>query len=129
MAANPSVHRFQALVAALPREIRRDIFAAVERGAELMKADMQARVPVKAGALLNSIRTEPDASRLRVTIRAGGPATTTAHGYDYALGTEFGNEDTPAQPFFWPAYRAKRRSVRAGIKRAMRAAIEKRWRA
>jgi HK97 gp10 family phage protein len=126
--ANPSVLRFQALVRMLPQAIRRDVFAAVEGGADTMAADMRRRVPVGGGTLSASIRTEPDAAHLRVTIRAGGPTTTTAHGYDYSLGIEFGNEDTPAQPFFWPAYRAKRRAVRAGIKQAMRTAVVKRWR-
>jgi HK97 gp10 family phage protein len=51
---------------------------------------------------------------------AGGASTTVAArngqgNYNYAIGAEFGTSKEPAQPFFWPSYRVRRRAAREAI--------------
>ena len=79
----------------------------------------------------DSIRKEPGDHDLAVKVRAGGPTTTRvvphvsgAFSYDYARGVEFGTVDTAAQPFFWPAYRLSRKSLKSRAKRAVTKAVK-----
>lgn len=92
--------------------------------------------------------------RIAFTVSAGGPTTTKTIGqrsytdeisigqgkrtqgfsklagglrvtYDYALAQEFGTARGPAQPFFWPPYRAKKRAFKSRANRAAKKAILK----
>ena len=84
------------------------------------------------------------ATRCAVLVRAGGALTTRSGAgdqgfvrefaravrgkdanYDYALAQEFGTQHIPAQPFFWPTYRARKRRIRRAIKDSAKAAINK----
>lgn len=76
--------------------------------------------PVDEGDLRASIQTEPGRHELAVDVVAGGQLTTrpvrngaTAPSYDYA------REIEAKQPFFFPAYRALRRSIKAALTRAV----------
>jgi len=117
---------------------------AMEKGAEELVEAMKRLAPVlkepdsrrRAGALRDSIGwTWGDAPRgalvidrfdagretadMRITIYAGGKEAF------YARFVEFGTRTgSPAQPFFYPAYRAHRRRIRARIAREIRKAIQ-----
>jgi HK97 gp10 family phage protein len=74
--------------------------------------------------LRESIRVEKAKRPTRFLVRAGGPKTTRG-GYDYALANEFGTQKMPAQPFFWPTYRAEKKRIRRDIMRGIKAALGK----
>lgn len=127
--ANPSVESYKRLLKRIPPRVKKAAAAALTEGATKMVASMNTLVPRDSGKLASTIRMEMDADGLAVTIRAGGPATTKPvrdgadKTYDYALAQEFGTEDKPAHPFFWPSYRLFKKPVRAKVKRLMKKAI------
>lgn len=59
-----------------------------------------------------------DYGSLRITIYAGGKAAF------YARFQEFGTRKMPANPFFFPSYRAKAKSAKAALTRSMRKALK-----
>lgn len=80
----------------------------------------KALAPVDEGDLKDSIRTEPGRHELAVDVVAGGPKTTrpvregvTSPAFDYAAQAEADS------PFFFPAWRALRKSIRSRIARAV----------
>ena len=120
--------------------------------ADELVAAQKAKVHVKSGATRESIRKLQGKSDLEVLVVAGGELTTKTIGdrtyerevrlrsgdtqhiakkaggagvtYDYALGEEFGNEHTPAHPFFYGPYRARRRKFQRQRVEAGKKAIE-----
>lgn len=98
--------------------------------ASLLASEQRSLVAVgndeKAGAAKASIRVEMGKSTgkkaIVVEIKAGGP-TTTKDGFDYVRGLEFSTQDMPAQPFFFPPYRARRKAIRAATKKAVKLAV------
>lgn len=90
----------------------------------------------KSGALVGSIEDEAAQSPSGVArrVKAGGERTRkpvrkskkgNAPEYDYALANEYGTEDMAAQPFFWPAWRLKRRRFKSRMSRAGKRGIQK----
>lgn len=86
------------------------------------------------GALRDSVRLEerPNGSKFAVRIMVGGPTTKkdvvngkagTPYKYDYARAVEFGTVKTKAHPFFFPIYRARKKDIRAAMKRAIRKSV------
>jgi len=127
---------------ALPPAIRAPIRAEIFRQAGELAGAMKTAVPHKAGTLQASIRVEAGTrSRMAALVRAGGRSTTQQVGtgffsafsaavrgrgdYDYAIAQEFGTSKHPAQPFFFPTYRAKKRAIRKAIKDRAKAEIGK----
>jgi HK97 gp10 family phage protein len=128
----------------LPVEVRGALVKANSESADAMVALAKRLVPRKTGALERSIRKTTPLEGV-VTIRAGGPLTTTevrkgsGVAYDYASAVEFGtaphklgglfaggrHPGTKAQPFFYPAYRALKKTARSKAARAIKkAALE-----
>src|SRR5262245_54616734 len=122
---------FRQLVSVVP-EAQRELAAANEESANALAELARRLAPQgKTGKLVASIRVEPsDRRRGAFVVQAGGPTTThpvrkgATQKYDYALGVEFGTEDTPAQPFFWPAFRVNKRPAKARATRALNKAIK-----
>lgn len=119
---------FRQLVSVVP-EAERELAAANEQSANAF-ADMARRLaPADTGRLRESIRIETR-ERGGFAVLAGGSLTThpvrkgASRQYDYALGVEFGTEDTPAQPFFWPSFRVNKRPAKARATRALTKAIK-----
>ena len=136
MPSNQSVKAFQALLSKLPPAVKGPLRAEIFAQANSLRGTMLFNVPVggeggrrgagrtRGGALRDSIRVETsDRSAMRALVRAGGAATT-VDGYDYALAQEFGTSKIPAQPFFWPSYRSKKKAIRKAIKDKAKAAIQ-----
>ncbi len=115
----------------LVREAVRDEFEAIAQG---IVDDMRAIAPKgRTQRLMKSIGwTWGDAPRgtmvvgrvggraygtMRITIYAGGGKAF------YARFHEFGTRKMPAHPFFYPVWRARRRSVKTRITRAINKAI------
>lgn len=109
--------------------------AGVAEAADLIVSEQKRLAPVRTGALRNSIQWNfgeaPEGAKLgspgkgqaanesRAVITAGDRVAY------YAPFVEFGTESAPAQPFFYPAYRANRKRAKAIIQKAVRAAVQR----
>jgi HK97 gp10 family phage protein len=108
--------------------------------ASLVAAEIKSLAPVSnddhPGELRDSIRVErgsPTAKKsLVVKIKGGGKLTRrgvvegkagVGYDYDYARAVEFGTEKMPAHPFFFPIWRARRKEVRAAIRKKIQLAV------
>ncbi len=133
--ANRFKRRLRAIAPSVRRAVRAELNA---NGDDLTEAQKRA-APYGDGDLQGSIQKEDVSTdrRIAVQVRAGGEATTrpvrksekgNAPSYDYALGQELGTEKMPANPFFYPPYRARRKKYKRGLanvaKKAARAAAK-----
>lgn len=121
----------------IPAEVRKRAKAELMLQGREINMLQRSLVPKDDLTLASTIRSEPlPDPEIGVVMRAGGPATTkpvreteNAPEYDYALAQEFGTEDMPANPFFLPAIKVKRKQarnrVRAAARRALKAAASK----
>lgn len=141
------VQGIEALKAKLARyqaALQVELVGEMERQAAKVVADMKRLVPIDTGALRDSIGwtwgNAPAGSVTVGTIRRGrnkGMAygqiiiTIYAGTRDKSLGSadafyarfqEFGTRKMPANPFFFPAWRANKTAVKAGLGRAIKRA-------
>lgn len=117
----------------IPDEVRRRTKAELMLGGREINMLQRSLVPKDDLTLASTIRSEPlPDPQIGVVILAGGEATTkpvreTEKGnspeYDYALAQEFGTEEMPANPFFRPAIRVKKKQVRNRVRAAARKAL------
>ncbi|MBO0140219.1 HK97 gp10 family phage protein [Agrobacterium sp. Ap1] len=113
----------------LPKVMRRELSAALEKDAdEWVKVSkmLAPRDPEDGTPLADSILRHGTETGGQV-VRAGGETTTkpSAGGpFDYAVGQEFGTQNGPRQPFFWPAYRLLRKKFTSRRRRALSKAIK-----
>lgn len=120
---------------AVPSKVKAEVRIALEKSANEIVATAKQLVPVDSGALRDSIgwtwgaapkgsmtlgkvQTAPNSDRLAITIYAGSSEAF------WARWVEHGTVDTPAQPFFFPAYRMHRRRARNRINRAIRKGLK-----
>jgi HK97 gp10 family phage protein len=116
MTNNPSVKQFRTDMQTLAAKMKLDTHALILAQADELIANMKTVVPVKSGALRDSLRkkdiTQKYGNRevVSVLVIGGGPKTTrrtsTGHVYDYAVATEFGTAKEAPEPFFYSSYRA-----------------------
>lgn len=127
--------RLEKKLARMPARAKAEIRAAMEAAAEVMVATMKSLVKEETGALRDSIgwtwgrapkgagivaqAKSRMAADLTLTIYAGN-----AEAF-YARFQEFGTANTPAQPFFFVAYRAHRKTAKRRIRAATRKAARK----
>lgn len=120
----------------IPAKVEEAIKREMEKWANKIVAMMRRLVPVDKGELRDSIgwtwgdppagvrvfaRSKPMKNGARITIYAGGK------GIPQAIFQEHGTKFMPANPYFYPSYRANRKGARAGITRAGRKAIREGW--
>lgn len=119
---------------AIPKNARINVRHAMEEAANDIVEEMQSRAPYEDGDLQASIGwTWGDApagtliigkvgkaeyGAMRITIYAGGSDAF------YAKFQEFGTVNMPANPFFFPVWRARRRRVKSRISRAISKAVK-----
>jgi HK97 gp10 family phage protein len=116
MAKVEGLAQLQRRLARLPPKIKAEVKPAIDKGADALVAMQKRLAPVDEGNLRDSIRKEDGRHELAVVVKAGA-------GIPYETFVEFGTVNMPAQPFFWPAYRASRRSIRSRISRAVKKAV------
>lgn len=126
---------FQRRWDAIPRAVRQAARDTLEQNAEEIVKDMRRAAPVgESGDLLLSINwTWGDAPKgsmvvgtvggnqyatLRITIYAGGGEAF------YARFQEFGTKNMPANPFFFPVWRVRKRRVKSRLTRNINKAIK-----
>lgn len=137
--------KLRAKLLALPDAFSKLASAAIWTGAGEMVETAKRYVPVEEGDLRDSIERhwtgqedrlgaqgQASASRqavkgefkLSATVTAGGtPQGSHAGWVEFGTAAGEGHAATPAQPFFFPAWRVIRRRVRNRINRAMREAV------
>lgn len=137
MAVNKSVERFRALTLEMQKEVHANAVAELNRQAELLKTLIESVAPVyqgepipgvEPGALKSTVYLVPDRSKDTVVrVVAGGPKTTTKteRPFDYSRAVEFGTQNMPAHPFFFPSYRLSKKRMISAMKRRIAANIKK----
>lgn len=105
--------------------------------ASLVAAEQRRVAPIdpeseNPGALRDSIRVEEVVPKkasvaIAVRIKAGGAKTTkrgkSGKPYDFARAVEFGTEEAPAYPFFFAIWCARKKAVRAAVRKAIKLAV------
>lgn len=135
----------------LPEAVKARAKVQMRANAEELAALMRRRAPVKTGALRDSIRVEDhsDESGIRFKVKAGGRPTmkkvrsgvqrsdflaavasalrsgrpANKGEYDYAVGTELGNSQVQAQPFFYPSARQTKKRDKRRLNKAAKDGI------
>lgn len=121
---------------AIPKAARKSISKSIDKGADELVNRMQYLAPEKSGRLKRSIRKTPLAGDLGTRVEAGGSETTkpvrnaekgNAPEFDYALASEYGTSEMPAQPFFWPAVNTLKKRVRRRVDSAISKTVKDVW--
>ncbi|PTE08208.1 HK97-gp10 family putative phage morphogenesis protein [Mesorhizobium helmanticense] len=121
--ANNGLRDFERRLKALPAAAKKAAKVALDTSADELARYQRLLAPREDGTLQASIQWHATAELTR-TITAGGETTTVPAragqgDYDYALAQEFGTQDMPANPFFWPGYRFTKKRIRGRVKRAI----------
>ena len=108
---------------AMPPAVRKAVRAQLAKNAEELVQTVKAFAPVDEGDLQASVeqRDTSDASRISREVRV---EARDERGRPYPRWVEFGTSDSQPRPFFWPAYRLKRRRFKSRLTRVARKAIE-----
>lgn len=133
------MRRINDLLLALPDELTGPIKDTLVTQAALLVSEIKSVAHVDAssatpGALKDSVVLEEAPAKgtkfFRVFIKAGGKGTRKpikngkagyAYAYDYTRAQEFGTQKEPAHPFFFPVYRARKKDIRAAVRKAVKA--------
>jgi len=126
--------KFRALTKRLQGEVVEAAQDALEAQGDRLVGVIRAAISPhsKTGHLADSVRKLPAKRPLQVRVGAGGPLTTreVRHGsgvsYDYANAEEFGTQDEPAKPFFFPSYRLMKKDMRSAVRKAIAQAVKAR---
>jgi hypothetical protein len=86
-------------------------------------------IEMRDGAIHERRTTGIHAHILAINLQglAGQTGSKERTAYEYILSTEFGSRHESAHPFFFPTYRARRRSIAAAIGNAMLAPLRALW--
>lgn len=138
MTISPQLARLQKRLEAIPKAVREAVQPALaSAGKELADAMKTLAEPSRdTGALIDSITfttagnatplySQPGGSRVvpenAVVITAGNSEVRYPHLVEY------GTSHSPAEPFFWPAYRILKKRLSSRIKRAASKAVRENW--
>lgn len=133
MAKVHGVKDMQAKWSAVPRSVEINVRAVLEEIADELVQQMFSQAPQDTGDLagaigwtwgdvptgsvaVGNVAMSEDANP-KITVYAGDADTF------YARFVEFGTQKMPAQPFFFPVWRANRRRVRSKITKSLKKAI------
>ncbi|WP_440408703.1 HK97-gp10 family putative phage morphogenesis protein [Neorhizobium petrolearium] len=118
---------------AIPKAVKQAVAPALITAGTDLAVTMRLLAPEDTGALKKSIHvtqpgehtppySQPGGSR----VAAENQVLVTAGNEDvrYPHLVEHGTAEAPAQPFFWPAFRLKRKTLANRIKRAIRKAVK-----
>lgn len=129
------LEKLRAKLKAMPAEVKAEVEAVIVASAEEVASTARALSPIDDGDLRDSIRVTPpggstplhssggrqSVGELKAVVTAGN------WGVRYAALVEFGHGSAKARPFFWPAYRSKKKRIRNRIARAIGKAARKIW--
>lgn len=115
----------------VPLRMKRDLAKKIKEQADLLAAAMRQKVPVKSGALRDSIAVRRTRDELKLYVTAGGDKTTreiragSGVNYDYARGVEFGTTKMPAEPFFYSTARSMEGDFRRALDSTVAETLDK----
>jgi len=113
MAGFSNRDRLRKRLKAIPERVRKAAERQLEINANEMVETAKDFVPIDDGALVSS-----DETKISRRISAGSNEAF------YASWVEFGHGRAAPRPFFWPAYRLKRRRFKARMNRAAKKAVQ-----
>lgn len=130
-----SLQRFRALTEQMKKQVHAEAVRELNRQAMDLAQTIQSVTPVysgppvpgvEPGALRTTVNVVPDRSKdTIVRVVAGGAATTAERGFDYARAVEFGTVNMKAEPFFFPTYRLRKKSIIRAMKSRITRNIKK----
>jgi HK97 gp10 family phage protein len=118
---------------AIPKAVKQAVEPALITAGRDLSVTMRTLAPVDTGDLQKSIHVAAPGETTPPYSHPGGSTTArenqvlvTAGNSDvrYAHLVEHGTAEAAAQPFFWPAYRLRKRTLTNRIKRAIRKAVK-----
>ena len=111
--------RLRRRLKAIPKAVRKAAKEQLETNARELVETMKDFAPIQEGALVSSIKQQDvsDSTRISRRISAGSREA------PYASWVEFGTSKSAPHPFFWPAYRLKKRRFNARMNRAAKKAV------
>lgn len=118
MARVEGLERLKRRFARLPVKIKAQVREALDKSADELVAMQQRLVAVDDGDLRDSIHKRDGHHELSIEVAAGNNKAF------YAPFVEFGTVNQPAQPFFFPSYRALRKRIKSRTSRAVRKAVK-----
>lgn len=132
MADDGGLSSFQRRMRAIPVAAREAIRPVLVKQADQMADAMQALVPVDSGDLRDSIAVTGPGQATPPYSQPGGAMVVPENAVAITVGNsdvryphlvEYGTSHSPAQPFFWPAFRLHRVKAMQAIKRGIGKAI------
>ena len=109
----------------LPDAIRKAAHKSLDKSGQQLVYGLQAVAPYESGELQTAIsyRLTDTYEAVSMTL-VGGDNKTIEGSKQVARLQEFGTVDMPANPWFFPLYRRRRRSVQSALNRAIKKAIK-----
>lgn len=130
MAKNLSVERFRKLTDQLKKEVHAGAVAELNDCGDELARLIESVAPEHEGRLKATVKKVPGKKDTVIRIVAGGRGTVRlgveSKDYDYSRADEFGTVNMPAQPFFFPTYRLRKKKIIGRMKRRITASIRKR---
>jgi HK97 gp10 family phage protein len=109
---------------AIPKEVRKKIPAAINKGADDLLARMKYLAPEESGELKRSIK-KTEINELAVRVGSDDP---NAKYQEYGvLHDGKGSRPANAQPWFWPSVNTLKKKVRRRVDRAISQAVKEAW--
>jgi HK97 gp10 family phage protein len=140
MADDGGLARLQRRLAAIPREVKKAVEPALMKEAGIIADTMGQLAPddpsTNAPDLKSSIAVTGPGKQTPAYSQPGGSMTVAENAVAVTVGDtdvryphlqEYGTKNHPAQPFFWPAVRMRRKRSTNAIKNAIRRAVRKNW--
>lgn len=136
MANDGGIGRIQQRLAMIPKNVREALHPELMKNGNDLAIMARILAPRDTGDLQESLTVTPGGSstppfstpggkvivpELAVAVTAGNSEVRYAHL------VEHGTADTPAQPFFWPAFRLLKKKIARRIKGAASKAVKKNW--
>lgn len=115
----------------IPVQVRIDVRGAVDSQGAYLVEQIRPHVPREHGDLAASLEWHRSPRQDKISVLVTEGVTNDPHLRRKARGVEFGHIDArsgvevPAQPHFFPTYRAIKRGIRRAISKAAKAAIGK----
>ncbi len=118
---------------AIPKEVRKAVEPALISAGTDLSIGMRVLSPVDSGDLRASIHVTAPGQMTPTYSQPGGSRVAGENEVLVTVGNEevryphlveYGTANTTAQPFFWPAFRLKRKGLANRIKRAIRKAVK-----
>lgn len=118
---------------AIPKAVREAVQPALKLSADEMAAAMRSLAPVDTGALKESITVTTAGNTTPAYSQPGGAKVVPENAAVITVGNsdvryphlvEYGTAESPAHPYFWPAFRLYRKRATNRLKRAIAKAVK-----